>query len=169
MSVNCKSGRGHVSIFPKEASSSGQKLSRNNNWTIAGVSYVYGGFTPNVEPCVISFSLLARCFICKWLNFFENMNEGNSVSNSSCSLRHLCHPIQICLDSHICIDFLCNLSKYIPSRSLRSGSERCLVVPSQRDYKLFSKTLFHGGGMIFPFPHRLRIHWYLSNLKTQLF
>ncbi len=41
---------------------------------------------------------------------------------------------------------------YIPSRSLRSASERCLVVPSQRGTKSFSRTFyspFLAGGMNF--------------------
>ncbi len=45
---------------------------------------------------------------------------------------------------------------YIPSRSLRSASERRLVVPSQRNSKSLSRTFsftpFLAGGMIFPPP-----------------
>ncbi len=47
---------------------------------------------------------------------------------------------------------------YIPSRSLRSASERRLVVPSQRGSKSLSRTFsftpFLAGGMIFPSPSR---------------
>ncbi len=40
---------------------------------------------------------------------------------------------------------------YIPSKSLRSASERHLVVPSQRGSKSLSRTvLFLAGGMTFP-------------------
>ncbi len=49
--------------------------------------------------------------------------------------------------------FHSQLRIYIPSRSLGSASERCLVVPSQRGSKSLSRTFFSPfltGGMIFP-------------------
>ncbi len=59
------------------------------------------------------------------------------------------------------------LQIYIPSRSLRSASERRLVVPSQRGSKSLSRTFsftIPGCGMIFPPPHPE--YWIPDNLQA---
>ncbi len=63
---------------------------------------------------------------------------------------------------------------YIPSRSLRSASERRLVVPSQRGSKSLSGTFhspFLAGGMISPPPIRNAgsLSIFKQQLKTHLF
>ncbi len=58
---------------------------------------------------------------------------------------------------------------YIPSRSLRSASERCLVVPSQRGSKSLSRTFsFTVPGWWNDLPTPIRNAGSLSNFKQQL-
>ncbi len=58
---------------------------------------------------------------------------------------------------------------YIPSRSLRSASERCLVVPSQRGSKSLSRTFsFTVPGWWNELPNPIRNAVSLSTFKQQL-
>jgi len=57
------------------------------------------------------------------------------------------------------------LQTYVPFRSLRSASERCIIAPSQRDTTSLSQTFFINGSLLVEGPAQLNPRSRVSHIQ----
>ncbi len=100
---------------------------------------------PKHGNCLLCQQLRERRFECSGKTFCKGLLDTGEVLVQIYQIYSRSHQIQgtdVCLQDHNwhCTNIPKLVQTYAPSRSLRSASERHLVVPSQRGTKSLSRT-----------------------------